>query len=201
MKRFLVAAVLVLALASTASAQSPNKLGIKGGLNMFKPYGDDVMDVDYYTSFAIGGFYAREVSEIFVLQPEIYYSVKGGIENDEDGESTLKLSYIDIPVLLKFNLPIKDRNWAPNLYAGPYLAFLMGADVDGNDVKDFFKSTDFGLVVGAGIDFRLGEGKNLLNLDFRYSMGMTKIYDLGDEFEVEAYNNGFQFLLGYGFSI
>jgi hypothetical protein len=197
MKRILVVLVVLMMFAVSASAQSSKALGIKGGVNLFKPYGDDVVSIDYYTSFAVGVFYYHAFSEIFVLQPELYYSVKGG---KETGDSVLKLSYIDIPVLLKFNLPLEGKSWAPNLYAGPYLAFLMGADVDGHDVKDYFSSTDFGLVVGAGADFHLSEGKHLLELDFRYSMGFTKIYD-ADQQDIEAFNNGFQFLLGFGFSL
>jgi hypothetical protein len=197
MKRILVVLVVLMMFAVSASAQSSKALGIKGGVNLFKPYGDDVISIDYYTSFAVGVFYYHAFSEIFVLQPELYYSVKGG---KETAGSVLKLSYIDIPVLLKFNLPLEGKSWAPNLYAGPYLAFLMGADVDGHDVKDYFSSTDFGLVVGAGADFHLSEGKHLLELDFRYSMGFTKIYD-ADQQDIEAFNNGFQFLLGFGFSL
>ncbi len=197
MKRILVVLVVLMMFAVSASAQSSKALGIKGGVNLFKPYGDDVISIDYYTSFAVGVFYYHAFSEIFVLQPELYYSVKGG---KETGGSVLKLSYIDIPVLLKFNLPLEGKSWAPNLYAGPYLAFLMGADVDGHDVKDNFNSTDFGLAIGAGADFKLSEGKHLLELDFRYSMGFTKIYDVESQ-DIEAFNNGFQFLLGFGFSL
>ena len=200
MKRILVVLVVMMMFAASVSAQSPKVFGLKGGVNMFKPYGDDVTDVGYYTSFAIGAFYYHACSEIFVLQPELYYSVKGGKETEEGDESVLKLSYIDIPVLLKFNLPLEGKSWAPNLYAGPYLAFLMGADINDYDVKDAFSSTDFGLVVGAGADFKLSEGKHMLELDFRYSMGFTKIYDAGD-LDVQAFNNGFQFLLGFGFSL
>jgi len=200
MKRLLIIVFVMMLLAATASAQTSKSIGVKGGFNMFKPYGDDVADASYYYGFAIGGFYYYAMSEIFVLQPELYYSVKGGKEDDEGEESDLKLSYIEIPVLLKFNLPMEGKSWAPNLYVGPYLAFLLGADVDGHDVKDAFKSTDFGLVVGASFDFRLSEGKRMLELDFRYSMGITKIYDFGD-LDIQAFNNGFQFLLGYGFSL
>lgn len=40
----------------------------------------------------------------------------------------------------------------------------------------------------------------MLDLDFRYSMGITKIYDF-DDLDIKPFNNGFQFLLGYGFSM
>jgi hypothetical protein len=200
MKRFLILILVMMLFAVSASAQSLKYIGFKGGLNIFKPYGGDVGDAGYYYAYAVGGFYSHIFNEVFVLQPEIYYSVKGGKETDEDGESTLKLGYIDIPVLLKVNFPMEGKSWAPNLYAGPYLAFLTGADRDGHDVKGAFKSTDFGLIIGAGADFEMGEGKRLLNIDIRYSIGFTEIYDISGQ-DIKAFNNGFQFLLGYGFSL
>jgi len=188
-----------MALATAASAQESSKyLGIKGGLNMFKLYGDDVEDAKSLYSFAIGGFITYNFNEMFALQPEIYYSVKGAREETVAGDIDLKLGYIDIPILLKVKLPMEGKSWSPNLYAGPYFAFLLSADLEGLDVKDDTKSTDLGLVVGAGIDFMLSEGMRALNLDFRYSIGFTKLDDAGD---AEVFNNGFQFLVGYGFSL
>lgn len=199
MKRIIVIVFLIMAFAMTASAQESSKyLGIKGGLNMFKLYGDDVEDAKSLYSFAIGGFCACNFNEMFALQPEIYYSVKGTKEETIAGDIDLKLGYIDIPILFKVKFPLEGKNWSPNLYAGPYFAFLLSADVEGFDVKDDMKSTDLGLVVGAGFDFMLSEGTRALNLDFRYSIGFTKLDDAGDS---EAFNNGFQFLLGYGFSL
>jgi hypothetical protein len=187
-------------LAAPAPARSQGKIGLKGGLNMFRPYGDDMPDVSYYYGFAVGGFYSYRINDVFLIQPELHYSVKGGKEDDDGEESVLKLGYIDIPVLFKFDLPVEGKSWAPNIYAGPYIAFLLGADIDGYDVKDFFNSTDLGLVVGGGLDFNLSEGRRLLSFDLRYSIGFSKIYD-SDYEDIEAFNHGFQFLLGYGFSM
>lgn len=199
MKRIIVIAFVIMALATAASAQESSKyLGIKGGLNMFKLYGDDVEDAKSLYSFAIGGFITCNFNEMFALQPEIYYSIKGAREETVAGDIDLKLGYIDIPILLKVKLPKEGKSWSPNLYAGPYFAFLLSADLEGFDVKDDTKSTDIGLVVGAGIDFMLSEGMRALNLDFRYSVGFTKLDDAGD---AEVFNNGFQFLVGYGFSL
>ncbi len=199
MKRIIVIAFVIMAFATAASAQESSKcLGIKGGLNMFKLYGDDVEDAKYLYAFTIGGFFTCNLNEMFALQPEIYYSVKGAKEETTAGDIDLKLGYIDIPVLFKVKFPLEGKNWSPNLYAGPYFAFLLSADLEGYDVKDQTKSTDLGLVVGAGFDVKLKEGAQTLNFDFRYSIGFTK---LDEEGEAEVFNNGLQFLLGYGFSL
>ena len=124
MKRFLILAAVMMLFAGSAFAQSSKYIGFKGGLNIFKPYGDDVVDAKSYYAFAAGGFYTHIFNEVFVIQPEVYYSVKGGKQPDEGEESTLKLSYIDIPVLLKVNFPMEEKSWAPNLYAGVTLKFV-----------------------------------------------------------------------------
>ncbi len=201
MKRMIVIAFVIMALATAASAQESSKyLGIKGGLNMFKPYGDDVPDdfVSYLYSFAIGGFITCNINETFALQPELYYSMKGWKFEDDTDEVDVKLGYIDIPILLKVNIPMEGKSFVPNLLVGPYVAFNLSADIDDVDIKDEIKSTDFGMVVGAGLDVKLSDGAQKLSFDFRYSIGFTSLDDMSDE---SWMNNGFQFLLGYGFSL
>ena len=197
MKRILIAAFVIIALTASVSAQSTNTLGLKAGVNMFKWYGDEVEGLDYLTSFAFGGYFNHGFSKVFSLQPELYYSIKGTSESNII-TIDVKQGYIDIPVLLKVNFPLEGKSWSPNLYAGPYVAFLMSAKVEDIDIKDELASTDFGLVVGGGFDFGLSEGKQTLSLDFRYSMGFTKLDEAG---EAEVMNNGFQFLVGFGFSL
>jgi hypothetical protein len=197
MKRIIVIAFVIMALATAASAQESSKyLGIKGGLNYVKLYGDNVDDAKFMPSFAIGGFYQCEINPRFAISPEIYYSVKGA--KDDLTDLNLKLSYIDIPVLFKLMFPTESTA-KPCVYAGGYLAFLMSAKIDDFDVKDQTKSTDAGLVVGASVDLMLKEGKQLVNLDFRFTRGLINLDDDGGEDKV--YNGGFQFLLGWGFSM
>ncbi len=193
MKRIILTALLVMVFAACASAQQPyQKFGIKGGLNMFKFYGDDVGDVDYLTSYAIGFSYSYNFSELFALEPELYYSKKGW----KIGDIKMQEGYVEIPVLFKVSFPGTGRDWKPNLCAGPYVAFLVGAKLGETDVKDQLNSTDAGLVVGAGVDIE-AVAEQSLSLEFRYSIGFTKV--TADD--SEAFNNGFQILLGYGYSL
>ena len=197
MKRILVTIFLIVVLTTSVSAQSYNRLGLKAGVNMFQWYGDEVEGLDYLTSFAFGAYYCHGFSDVFALQPELYYSIKG-VSYSEILTIDVKQGYIEIPVLLKVNFPLEGKSWSPNLFAGPYMAFLMSAKIEDVDVKDEFAGTDFGLVVGGGFDFGLSEGQQTLSLDIRYSVGFTTLDEEGDE---EAMNNGFQFLVGFGFSL
>ena len=61
------------------------------------------------------------------------------------------------------------------------------------------KSTDFGLVIGAGVDFGLGvPGTGKITLDVRYSLGLSTIADVEGE-EVDIKNGAFSLMVGFSF--
>lgn len=81
-----------------------------------------------------------------------------------------------------------------NLQAGPQIGFLMSASADSKDVKDSFKSLDFGLNLGAGYDLT-----EKLFLEARYNLGLAQTQkDLGAG-ETAAKNAVIQLSLGYKF--
>jgi hypothetical protein len=199
MKRLFIAALVFVALTATVSAQefSPNYLGIKGGVNYVKIFGDGIVDIKHITTYAIGAFYQYRVNERFAFSPEVYYSVMGAKVGDDGEDIEWNLGYIDIPVLFKLMFPT-ENTITPCLYGGGYLGFLMSAKVNEHDAKDSFKSTDYGLLIGASLDMGIGGGKQLLNLDVRYIYGLAEIQEEG---QINIFNGGFQFLLGWGFSL
>jgi len=89
----------------------------------------------------------------------------------------------------------------PCLFAGPYLAFNLSAEsyIDDQefDIKDQVKSTDYGLVIGGGLDYNLLVGQ--LIFDARYVLGLTSIDDTTDADDVK--NTGIMIMAGYGFSM
>ena len=191
MKRILVAVLMIMVFSTTAGAEGM-MAGPKAGFNMFKAYGDDVPDeAEWYYGGAFGAFLSFGVREMIALQPEVVYSMKGWKVGDE----SLKLGYIDIPVLVKVMLPTEGA-LDPSIFIGPSIGFLLSAKAEDVDVKDDFKSTDFGLVVGGGIDYQLSDTGALL-FDVRYSMGLTEVIDADESVAVK--NHGFQFQVGYGF--
>jgi hypothetical protein len=199
MKRLIIAAVVLVAMTATAGAQGeiPDYFGVKGGLNYVKLNGDDVDDADYMMGYAVGGFYQYQVNPKFAVVPEFYYTVKGAKEADTEFE--LKLAYVEIPVLFKLTIP--KGNKIPFVYGGGYFSFLTSAKMEEVDVKDEVASTDAGLVFGAGIEFPISSGEQLINLDVRYSWGLMNIDKDEEEDSGKVYNGGFQFLLGWGFSL
>jgi len=199
MKRFVIAAFILGALATAASAEglSSSYLGFKGGVNYVKVRGveEDVENVDFFTGFAAGFFYQYNAHPRFAISPEINFSLKGAENPVEDYE--LKLAYIEIPVLLKILFPTRSTV-TPWVYGGAYVSYLMSAKIDDLDVLEDFSSMDAGLLIGGGLDMMIAEGRQLLNLDIRFTHGMIPLDMEGKE---DLYNVGFQFLAGWGFNL
>ena len=114
--------------------------------------GDDVEeDAEMQLGFAVGGFVTYSINEIFAIQPELLYTMKGAKGTCEwDGlceEWKDKLTYLEIPVLAKFTIPTEGKI-APNLFIGPALGILLSAkyewEIDGEsdeqDLKEDNKS-------------------------------------------------------------
>ena len=84
-----------------------------------------------------------------------------------------------------------------SLEAGPQIGFLIkaesGADDVSVDVKDAFKSIDFGFNFGAG--YKLESG---LNFAARYNLGLSDISD-DDDSDSNVKNGVFQLSVGYTF--
>ena len=127
------------------------------------------------------------------MQVEGLYSQKGAKSSaSEDGftfEQTIKLDYIEIPVLGNFTAASNDR-MSFHVLAGPSFGFNVGAKskskevFDGEefeeevDIDDDVKSADVGFIIGAAV--RTGQ----LIFDARYNFGLMNILD--EEVEDEA---------------
>jgi len=178
MKKLLLT-VFAACLVFAASAQF--KGGIKAGANLANFGGDDAGSSDMLFAFHIGGYGQFALSDALTLQPELLYYGAGA--KDSDTDDALKVNYISIPVMFVYGLGEKF-----NIQAGPQIGFLMSADLEGTDVKDSFKGTDFGLNLG------LGAGFGKLNAAVRYSIGLSNIIDADN---VDVKNNVIQISLGY----
>lgn len=197
MKTKIIALLILAFLACSLFSQGIVDKGIKAGINLANLTGDDVSD-DAGMKFGIaaGGYLVYEINPMFALQPELLFTMKGTFVDGEGYEQTTNLNYIEIPVLAKLNIPM-DGMMKPAVFLGPAFGINMSATYDyesdyGDDDGDIddIKSTDFGLVLGAGASF----GK--ISVDARYNMGLTNIYDLdGDP---EAKNSVISLLFGYG---
>lgn len=207
MKRLIMALFVALAMFAyssfSGSAQGVTG-GLEGGLNIADIYGDDAEDWNSRMAFCAGAFLTLSLVDMFAIQPEVLYARKGTRwEEEYAGETytaTLTLDYLEIPLLAKLSMPLAGIV-KPNLFFGPGLGILLSAKVKGEgvetDIKDDTKSTDFGFVVGAGLDFDLAMSK--VTLSGRYTLGLTSIDDSEVDPQQDVKNGVISAMVGYSF--
>lgn len=201
MKRIYTIAFALVALFAFSQNATAQKFGPKIGYNLstIGVSGDNIVingetvpaaALGTASNMTYGLFYkAKLVPMILDLQFEVNYDPRGTkldyLFTYEDIQIPIELSmeynYLTVPALLKAKLLF--------LYAeaGPYASFLLSAkdkasltegveipQSEEEDVKDNLKSTDFGFMLGAGI--QLGLGPVYLMGGARYTMGMSEIY-------------------------
>ncbi|OGX88957.1 porin family protein [Hymenobacter coccineus] len=200
MKKTLLATALLAVTAAAAQAQSPS-FGIKAGASLTNMVGDGTTGFDYKNKFGFhGGFVANlPLSDVFSIQPELLYSMKGykisGVDPFGDLDNRREtLHYIDVPVLARIN--------AGGLFfeAGPQFGYLVATKFtrDGNanypagssNNRDSYKAIDFGYAAGLGYQLPAGPGIGL-----RYNGGFKNVQEYYNGRGVR--NSAFQLYLTY----
>jgi hypothetical protein len=177
--------------------------GVKGGVTFSDIPGfadllaeEAAADTDYRIGAVVGGFVAFPLGRYLSLQPEVLWAQRG-IEGSLPaiGEAfALKLTYIDMPVLLRIG-PSSSRGF--QVLAGPSFNVNIGAQLivgdtfnDEEDYKDEVEDIDVGLVVGAGYY------GGLMIIEGRYQEGLRSTAALTGE---SVRNRGFVAMVGIRF--
>lgn len=207
MKKIIIAVVLAVALTALAPLGLEAGVSIKGGLTWSslamastEPIPFTFGNLQFYTgglSFSLGlGFVS--------IQPEVLYVRMGGLYKiDEANSLEFRHQYIQVPVMLKFNVvpagPVR-----PFICAGGYGAYLIKSEgvlkVDGvpdkEDLTEDYVRFDYGLVGGAGLTFKLPG--IAISIEGRYNYGLANIMKdpvAGDSIK----NRSIMALVGFGF--
>lgn len=141
---------------------------------------------------AAGAEFEYGVTDMIGVSAGLIYSMQGAKEKVEGVDCTMKLDYLNVPILA-------------NVYVAPGLAVKLGiqpgfklsakakAEVSGASAEtdlDDIKGFDLAIPVGVSYQYQ-----NIV-LDARYNWGVTKIMD-----NVDSKNSVFQITLGYKFSL
>lgn len=212
--------ILGVLLGSALYAQDA-KFGVMGGLNLSNItkstgtdlYGSDYQDETYGNQvkpgLAVGvyGNFGFPGNDVVSLNPELYYSQLGSKfkadDSNVDAEINRNLHFLELPVLLKFNI---ERF---HIIAGPTVSYLLsGKDkysgevdfpgigvVDGSsdydlDMDDFNRFTFGGK---AGIGFDVTDNFKIFGA---YNLGFTDLYKSDN---AEGFNSNIQVGAGYTF--
>jgi hypothetical protein len=158
----------------------------------------------------IGGFSANiRVYGNFYVQPEVNFQQQGAkfkgpyrIDDMLFGEAELNMSYLNVPVLLKYRIAPTNLS----VYLGPQIGFKLSAkhNVDNggfNFASDNIKDTDFSGVYGLEYFFALPDERVAFVVNARYFNSFTDFSKYPDlNMPNSSYkNSGFAFTLGLRF--
>jgi hypothetical protein len=241
------AAIALTGLTDSLLAQrAPIRFGVLAGANL-----SSINSVEERVAEAGNGLLANErraggqaalyatfsLGSRFSVQPELHYIQKGGkasitLPTDPEGPAIfdddrltlgVRLSYVEIPLLARFELASASRSWRPFLIAGPSFSLKTGctasteigtfklsgscsdeaslpddeeAGATEAENPDPVRETDFGAIAGVGV-----QGSFLsrqFSVQLRYMHGLRSI---ASEQIVNASpkNRGFALVMGLGF--
>jgi hypothetical protein len=219
-KQLIFAAALFIS--TLAMAQTTPSFGIRAGLSSARLRGDAVANLDNLLDFAdgmittgsrtglfAGAYAAIPVSELFSVEPAVYYTQKGydlkgsldikAIEFLGAGvRAQLNLAYIDVPVVLKANIG------GFQIFAGPQVSYLANANLKTTaavlgynllnknlDATAQFNRWDASVTGGVGYQFANG-----VNVTAAYDHGLSKV---DANRSMNSYNQAFKVGIGFRF--
>ncbi len=205
-----LAAILMLAafMPRPALAEVTFDLGAKAGVSISNArWNDDDGTEKPLVRPTFGVFAAVNITPNLALQPEIDYLTVGESWTGTLDSSTYKeiilQNYLHIPVLIKARLARKG-DVVPVAFAGPALNVLLSARYKGyldgtldadEDIKEVFKSTEFGADFGLGVEMSKDNIKFIL--EARCYLGLSDPYIPEDAEDMYALKNN-ALMITYG---
>lgn len=177
-----VFAACAFALAPDAT-EAQAMIGLRAGMSKTNVYGDEIGSGGFRTGFLAGGWMRFPLGHIVSLQLEANLAQKGFKESVEGSSAGLKLSYLDLPLLLQLT---KRENSIQGVFSigGAFglnrscTAFLTSAAVSAEVECDALGSNavivedwEISLVFGTALEF--DGGPFIFGLAFRGQVGAT----------------------------
>jgi hypothetical protein len=210
MKKILATVLLLGAVLRPAPAAAIQVLpGFLLGLNLGKVSGLTSIDWSFRPGLLIGGYLNFALNKVVSIEPELYFTQKGAQHTDDIGmgivTTSINLSYIEIPLLLKIAIPLgEDYVTRPRIFGGPTVGYLTrgvlktryedytGSDDQTGTFADL-KRWEMGALVGVGMEFDVKGG--LFSIDARYSWSLSTI----STDPPDKKNKVFALVLGFAF--
>lgn len=207
MQKTILFIALGLGLSTAAQAQYRGRggnvsLGIKAGASLTSFVGADTKAgsnnaYDYRFGFHAGVFANIGFAKLFAFQPELLYSQKGA-KFDNNSDIGTRMHYVDVPLAFHVNT---DGFF---FEAGPQVGFLVAAKSEigstSIDVKDRYKSVDFGYLAGLGYQLKHGLGVGLRYNGAFTNFPVSTALNGSTTFQPRARNSAFQLYATYSFN-
>lgn len=180
------------------SAQPAIGFGVKAGINISKQSTSietqnvEAIDLKGLLRLNGGAWFSLFITDRLAVQPELLISGKGTDWNDPSYNVRDLLTYVDLPVMIRYQV-IK----LVNIQAGPQIGYLLVAKQKDNasgdviKINDYYKKPDFAIAVGVEANLPAK-----INVTARYVFGLTHVTT--DVQYIDPWiNNFFQLSVGY----
>ena len=140
---------------------------------------------DARLNYNFGAAFRFEFANFLFIQPEVYFTRKGGLANvfhktDTFDQQKVSARSIDLPIMFGLRLFHSDA-FCFRLYGGPVISYLIDPNVNVNKNGEQIAFSDirarthaFSMQVGAGIDIRR------FTFDVRYEYGLSPMFSVSD---------------------
>jgi hypothetical protein len=203
------------------------RFGVHAGLNYSGLRGYTIpanIEAQYEESAAFG--YLGGVSLTYPLKEKISLRVELNYERKtQKADNTIEIrnsfeepaqrysftskrhyDYLVLPILLQYRFTDKNSFF---VHGGPFVGYLLNAtltsdlnapELDNSDVdlSDDYKKLDYGLTIGLGKNFDIGN-QNSLHVEIRNNLGLAKINAIDVWNGGDVRTNSLNFILGYSF--
>lgn len=200
-----------------APADASAQFRVGGGLSLSELFGDDVGENDTRSGLALGasaGLFSIGPARILA---EVHYRQKGA-EDVMEAEQLIAageavefgLDYVEVPLLVRFNLPPFGGRVVPYIHGGPVFGWQVDCgvrvtaeggeeaceDLSGANLEETLRDYEQGLTFGGGFDVVVLRGLGAISLEGRYIRGLSRLSQEG-----EVKNQGYALTLGYSFGL
>jgi hypothetical protein len=188
-KLILICLVLVSTKGFSQSIFNRLEFGLKAGAN-YSNFTNANFPTDPLVGFHAGATVAFKITNNFLIQEDFLFSTQGAkIKGGELGTQDLKLSYMAVPILLKYR-----TNSGFYIEAGGQAGIKIKEDVGGLTDTKFAKKVDMAAVGGLGYQSKMGIG-----IGARYVYGLQKVAESNVTYVNDFKNNSIQASIFYVF--
>jgi hypothetical protein len=204
LKYFSVVIIMMFLSINLSKAQVSVAFGPEFGINLANVNVTPTTTTDSRTGFIIGGLADINIGNVMGVTSGLRFVMKGYTSTSQGVTFKEKFNYLEIPILLKARFPLTEVK--PYVHGGPVLGINLAATEEQSngqqtqnvDVSNSVESIDFGLLFGAGLDFKIAS-KTALFIQFGYQLGLSNW--LKNNTTVTAKNYGIQITGGAKFSL
>jgi hypothetical protein len=141
--------------------------GLKAGINFAELFGEDALpESDRKVGYSFGAYASYKISKSLKIQPEVIWSLQG---EDSKESGRYKISYINIPVMLKWTEGRFYSEFGPQI---GLLTINTSKSVPEDLKLENFETFDFSFNIGLG--YEIAED---WTLGLRYCQGITNIVE------------------------